>query len=383
MVSLAFIGVVVFPAVLFQRLTVADAGIAHLALRTPAYDPVPVVLVVFDEFCGAALCTPERQIDATRFPHFSALQQRSTWYRNAASVSPTTNFALPSILSGSLITEPHARRAQEFPQNLFSLLASVGSYDITAFEPISVLAPTRHDQTDRKSSSVWRDTSEMLRVLGLVYLFQMAPTEFHPRLPVIPNVWFGMHDSRRVDRSARRGTFRYEWTDKRDEQVDHFLQCLDGTPEPVLSFGHFLIPHAPWCYFPSGTRYAEDRDSLDQLCLEDSTQKMADELGEIQNQQRHLMQVMFVDQQVGRLMDRLQAIGIWDRCLLIVTADHGVSFQSGQDRREYTGGNSEDILSIPLFVKMPGQTTGQISDLPVQSTDILPTVLDVIGRNVS
>ena len=379
LVTMALIGVLAFPGWLAWELKGADSTIAHRAMRVEGADPAPVVFVVFDEFCGGALMTPNREIDASRFPHFAALRHEATWYRKAASVSPTTVRALPSILTGNLLTTQFASEASRLPQNLFSLLASAGEYEIVAFEPISALAPSRSSDARVGFQSLLLDTRAMLNVLGLVYLYEITPDDFHHHLPVIPSVWFGMHDSNRVVRSAKRGSFRYGWTDKRDEQVEHFLECIDQTPQSVLYFAHFLIPHAPWCYFPTGTRYAEDRDSQDRLCLEDSSLKMSDELGEIQNQQRHLLQVMYVDQQLGRLVERLKEQGIWDRCLLIVTADHGVSFRPGQDRREYTGGNTEDILSIPLFIKLPQQTQGEISDLPVQSIDLLPTVMDVVG----
>ena len=378
-VTICSLGILIFPAILSLRLMSADASVAHRAIHDSSGPTIPVVLVVFDEFSGSSLMTPEREIDLQRFPNFAALQQSSTWYRSASSVSPTTMRALPAILTGKFTLAWFTSSPTALPQNLFSLLSSAGSYDIAAFEPVSVLAPRRQVIQPQSLREFFGQTASLLGILGRVYLYEISPADFHAQLPLIPPVWFGFHDSAQVDRSARRGTFRYGWTDRRDEQIDHFLNCLDRTPQPVLYFGHFLLPHAPWCYFPTGTRYAEDRDSQDRLCLESDDNIMDDELGVIQNQQRHLLQVMYVDQQVGRITERLKETGIWDSCLLIITADHGVSFRLGQDRREYSGGNSEDILSVPLFIKFPGQVAGEVSDLPVQSIDLLPTVLDVIG----
>ena len=45
-------------------------------------------------------------------------------------------------------------------------------------------------------------------------------------------------------------------------------------------------------------------------------------------------------------------------------------------------GNQDEILSIPLFIKRPRQTRGEISDRAVESVDILPTVADVLGLNL-
>ena len=63
---------------------------------------------------------------------------------------------------------------------------------------------------------------------------------------------------------------------------------------------------------------------------------------------------------------------------MIVTADHGVSFQPGKPRRRAGGDNFADILSVPLFVKLPGQREGVISDRNVELIDVLPTIAEVL-----
>jgi len=99
-----------------------------------------------------------------------------------------------------------------------------------------------------------------------------------------------------------------------------------------------------------------------------------------QQYQRHLLQVGFTDRLVGTLIARLRETGLWDRALVIVTADHGVSFRDGVgDRRAVTPENVEDIAPIPLFIKAPGQRTGRVSTDPVQTIDILPTIADHLG----
>jgi hypothetical protein len=78
-------------------------------------------------------------------------------------------------------------------------------------------------------------------------------------------------------------------------------------------------------------------------------------------------------------MRRLRSEGIWNRALVIVIADHGVSFVPGEHRRSVTRGNLTDIASIPLFVKYPGQSRGSVSDKNAESIDVVPTIADVLG----
>ena len=48
-------------------------------------------------------------------------------------------------------------------------------------------------------------------------------------------------------------------------------------------------------------------------------------------------------------------------------------------RREATAGNFADVMSIPLFIKLPLQETGAVDDTNVESIDLLPTIADALG----
>ena len=65
------------------------------------------------------------------------------------------------------------------------------------------------------------------------------------------------------------------------------------------------------------------------------------------NETRHLLQVGFVDRQVGLLLDRLQRTGLLDQALIVVTADHGYAFQVGvKDRRLVTESNVDEVAPV-------------------------------------
>lgn len=386
LVTWAAPGILIFPAVFLAQFSSATATLGPSASRSPEWNPAPVVLLVFDEFCGLTLMNPDREIDADRFPNFAALARQSTWFRNAATVHPYTVQAVPALLSGmhprSLLTPGPTDR----PQNLFNVLTKAGGYELVAFEPVSRLTPRILTANGQQPSAPWRQTLFLVDILGRVFLFHVTPADYHDRLPMIPRAWFGWHDSRVIDPAQRRGHFAYGWNDRRSDQFQHFLNCLDGSPQPTLYFGHFLLPHVPWCYLPSGHQYTEDSANWDLMCLDNdqTTEKESpsDDLAVIQDQQRYLLQLMYVDRLLGQLMSRLSETGDLDRCLLIVTADHGVTFRANQPRRELAPGNQDDILSIPLFIKRPQQTQGEISDRFVQSVDILPTIADVLGLSL-
>ena len=102
----------------------------------------------------------------------------------------------------------------------------------------------------------------------------------------------------------------------------------------------------------------------------------------IQAQQRHLLQVGYTDLALGRILDKLEKTGLYDESLVVVVADHGVSFRPHGERRRVEEGNMEEIVFVPLFVKPPGQTEGRIVDEHARTIDILPTIADVLGVEI-
>ena len=124
---------------------------------------------------------------------------------------------------------------------------------------------------------------------------------------------------------------------------------------PQLLFLHTSIPHVPWHFTPDGKRY-ETRVSLPGVI--DGTwvgpQWLAD-----QGFQRHLLQTEYADKLLGDLLRRLRETGLYDRALVVVLADHGVSFRAGDRRRRPTPTNVHDVANMPLFIKLPGPARGR------------------------
>jgi hypothetical protein len=99
----------------------------------------------------------------------------------------------------------------------------------------------------------------------------------------------------------------------------------------------------------------------------------------IQGYQRHLLQTGFVDALLGDLIDKLKQVGLYDASLIVITADHGVSFRATDFWRRVSETNYPDIMWIPLLVKTPYQEEGAVTDRNVETIDILPTVADALG----
>jgi arylsulfatase A-like enzyme len=85
-----------------------------------------------------------------------------------------------------------------------------------------------------------------------------------------------------------------------------------------------------------------------------------------------------VDAEVGRLFDALRRSGRWDDTLVVLTSDHGE--QLGDHWMWGKDGWFDGTYHVPLIVKPPGVARGRVVDAFTESVDLLPTILDAIGR---
>ena len=165
------------------------------------------------------------------------------------------------------------------------------------------------------------------------------------------------------------------------ETAEQFIDSIDSRDPPTLHFLHLTLPHSPTIYLPSGKAYEEIENIL-------VGGELATDYWDIdgwkvtQAFQRHLLQVGFVDRFIGSLIQKMKQEGIYDKALLIVTADHGISFLPGHRARAFTPFNYPDILSVPLFIKLPGQKKGAVRDEAVETIDILPTIAGSLDIDV-
>ncbi len=96
--------------------------------------------------------------------------------------------------------------------------------------------------------------------------------------------------------------------------------------------------------------------------------------------QSFLNAIRATDEELERFLQRLEAAGLLDETLVIVTADHGESF--GQhDQREHHFALYEPNVRVPLALLYPGlrQALGRELGGVRSQIDLAPTVLDALG----
>ena len=91
-------------------------------------------------------------------------------------------------------------------------------------------------------------------------------------------------------------------------------------------------------------------------------------------------EIAYTDEQVRRLVQRIDELGLRENTILVITADHGEEF--GEHGRRWHGSNAtSEILHIPLLLRAPGLLpAGVRRDGPVALMDLVPTLLTLLGR---
>jgi hypothetical protein len=317
-------------------------------------------------------------IDRLRFPHFAALADEADFFRNATTVAETTSFAVPAIATGLYPAWQQPPTTAAYPQNLFTLLAE--SHDLNVFEPLTKLCP--RDLCVAGPAEVPRAErlAGVLSDLFPIYLHVVLPEDWTRGLPDVTSTW---RDFARRDPGDPKAWYQ-QLRSRRDDMhwvFSEFIARVVNRGRPALHFLHANIPHGPYKYLPSGVEYRT-------APIHPNTRKHGGEAldlewAETQALQRHLLQVGYADTMWGALRERLEREGLWDDALVVVTADHGVSFTPGVPSRQLGSEalNAADLMLVPLFVKRPGQHAGSVSDRNVETVDILPTIVDVLdGR---
>jgi len=280
----------------------------------------PIVMIVFDEFSTVSLLDAHGRIDAARYPNFARLGRDATWFPYSTASLDETGRAIRAMFTSR--TQVHWERPNyaNNPRNLFTLLGR--RYRMEASEESSSFCPKR----------------------------------------LCPNV-----------RPQNQRTIEAELEEGRPERFLSWTESLIASKRPTFYFKHTLLPHAPWLYLRSGRFYVNGPSEGD-LPVE-SWRYNPWLIRQIY--QRHLLQVEFTDSLIGSALDQLRASGLYDRAMIVVSADNGESFGRPGYGHLINRRNVGDIALTPLFVKLPFQRAGRIDRRHVRTVDILPTIARV------
>lgn len=94
-----------------------------------------------------------------------------------------------------------------------------------------------------------------------------------------------------------------------------------------------------------------------------------------------------VDKWIGKLIDKVKSLGLWDNTMLILTSDHGHPTGHGEHGhgivRKCRPWPYEELAHIPLLIRLPGVGEGERNSSFIQSVDIAPTIMAYLSAKDS
>jgi len=318
----------------------------------------PVVLIVVDTLRADRLATYGAK--DVRTPHIDRLAADGIRFDAMFAQASWTRPSFGTIFTG-LYPSSHGavHKADSLPGRVETIaeMLAFGGYRTIGFANNANIAPTFNFQQGFEeyhylAPDFFFGADEPASALALYNVLRLVRERFFARRVNVHNYY---QPAETVTAAVRR-----------------WLDGAGDDPRPVFLFVHYMDPHDPYMVRPyNGEGYARVANPDPPAALAEKYRKLYD--GEVEHVDRH----------VGALLDDLRARGIYDRALVILTADHGEEFH---DHGGWWHGTTlyDEQIRIPLVVKAPrGKgAPGEVSDALATSLDIVPTILAAAGLPV-
>jgi arylsulfatase A-like enzyme len=165
-----------------------------------------------------------------------------------------------------------------------------------------------------------------------------------------------------------------------EKAIDWIRVQAASLPQPYLGYFHLLPPHEPYKPRADFTHLFKDNwRPLPKPRLFFSQNWSESYLaGKRVDYDRYLA---YIDEEFGRLIEGLKQDGVLENTYLILTSDHGQMFERGI-HGHLTSTLYEPVIHVPLIISKPGQHERVDVHTPTSSIDLLPTLLQVAGRQI-
>jgi len=174
-----------------------------------------------------------------------------------------------------------------------------------------------------------------------------------------------------------------------DVITDEALKFLDAhARERFYLSVHYTAPHSPWTGHPQDIVDSYD-DCPFESCPQEERHPWAGGLTDNCLGNREMLKGYFgavtaMDNNVGRILDRLEALGLRENTLVVFTSDNGFSCGHHGFWGKGNGTNPrnmyENSIKVPFAVSHPGHIpAGRVEEAMVSAYDFLPTLLDYLG----
>ena len=171
------------------------------------------------------------------------------------------------------------------------------------------------------------------------------------------------------------------------ESFAHAEKMLDNLPDGFFLWIHVMTPHSP--YHPDAASRGTFIPESEFVKFENEGDEGARKWyphyppeDQPQVTQRRLAYDEFIltaDRAFGSFMSKMEKSGKLSNTTVLLSADHGESFEGGiyQHEDQYM---TRPEIHIPLIIRTPNQQQGKVVSYTADQTSIAPTILELAGQ---
>ena len=243
--------------------------------------------------------------------------------------------------------------------------------------------PARHAAGSRVRESNWTVSSRLNDALPT--LPETLAAAGFVTGAIINNPWL----PRGVGLERGFDTYDYKSPDEQNhrrasEVVELSLKWIaESSESPFFFMMHILDPHMPYDApapvrgrFTSGMPGGFELPVVEPRKIRKRAQSIADSERQFITA-AYEEEIAYVDQELGRLFTALEEVGLFERLVIVLTADHGEELFDHGDF-EHGHGMYQELLRIPLLVWGPDVLPGRHT-APVSLVDLYDTILESVG----
>ncbi|TVY11315.1 sulfatase family protein [Paenibacillus cremeus] len=160
---------------------------------------------------------------------------------------------------------------------------------------------------------------------------------------------------------------------------DHIVKQIESRPadRPFFIFGSFVSPHPP---------YDPPQSYLDRVAYEETDDFIPDGPQMLSHEakqrlyslrQAYKAMILLIDDQIGRILAKLEEEQLLDDTVILFTSDHGEMM--GDHMRVAKQLPYWQSATVPTAIRHPDYLQGQVTDTPVELIDLTATILDIAG----
>ena len=148
---------------------------------------------------------------------------------------------------------------------------------------------------------------------------------------------------------------------------------------PMVQPKQYFDPY-PWQKMVLPRSVPDDLEDMPRLAITRSRSELNGIAKFPDNQKRmwsaYYASVTFMDEQVGRILDELDRLGLREKTAIVFTSDHG--YHLGEHTFWQKSNLHEEVTRVPLIISLPGHEAGRSKSL-VELVDLFPTLSAAAG----